>query len=137
MLRSLHPLGTGETHRAGGLPGGIAPLAAAFPDGHGNGGPHPAPAHRGAGQSHRGRADILGGHFIFFVICFLKKRQKFCRDVGMRGVETFGAVDFTDSCLDACRVSEGAEELVGGEMSEPDAVHTAALSEHEFAGEKC
>ena len=55
--------------------------------------------------------------------------------MGMRGGESFGAVNFTDSGFDACRVSEGAEELVGGEVGEPDSIHAAALPEYEFAGE--
>lgn len=54
----------------------------------------------------------------------------------MRGGESFGAVNFTDPSFDACRVSEGAEELVGGEVGEPDSIHAAALPEYEFAGEE-
>lgn len=52
----------------------------------------------------------------------------------MGGFQAVGTVDITDLCLDAGGVSKAAEEFVGGEVSEPDPVHSAALSEDEFTG---
>lgn len=72
----------------------------------------------------------------FFRDLFFEKGQIVCLDVGMRGCEPFGPVNFADLSLDSGGVSESAEELVGGEVGEPDAVHAATFAEHVFTGVK-